>query len=74
MEAQPAIKGLLVKQLIALLVFLIIGFILAAPLLCPGGDVVARYKARLYWRYLADWRGRCTRAHFGSEIIVSIQH
>ncbi|MGH7952839.1 MAG: hypothetical protein ACREFE_13105 [Limisphaerales bacterium] len=58
MEAQPAIRRSLLKELIALLIFLFVCGSLALPLLCVGGDVAGRYKTafvflvfcRMAWR------------------------
>lgn len=47
MQPQPAIKRPVLKKLLALLLFLVIGVSLAFPVLCPGGDVAARYKAAM---------------------------
>jgi hypothetical protein len=44
MQAQPVIKRGLLKQLIALLVFLFVCGSAALPLLCVGGDVLGRIK------------------------------
>ena len=44
MHGQSTIKPGVLKELIALLVFLFVGGTLAFPLLCPGGDVVGRHK------------------------------
>ena len=47
MQAQPAIKRSLLKQLIALLVFVFIAGSAAMPLLCPGGEKIGALKAAL---------------------------
>ena len=47
MQSRSAIKRPLLKELLALLLFLMIGVFLAMPVLCPGGDVAARYKAAI---------------------------
>lgn len=47
MQAQPVIKRVLLKQLIALLVFLLVCGSAALPLLCAGGDVLGRIKTSL---------------------------
>ena len=47
MEAQPAIKRSMLKELIALLVFVFIAGSAALPLLCPGGEKIGALKAAL---------------------------
>jgi hypothetical protein len=47
MEAQPAIKRSMLKELIALLVFVFIAGSAALPLLCPGGEKIGALKATL---------------------------
>jgi len=67
MEAQTVIKRSLLKELIALLVFLFVCGILALPLLCVGGDVAGACKTafvflvfcRLAWqihKHTFHWR------------------
>lgn len=77
MQAHPAIKQGLLKQLIALLVFLFVGGILALPLLCPGGDFAGRYKmafvflvfCRLAWQiYKGTFRFKDYFIYFGLVI------
>jgi hypothetical protein len=47
MQAQPLTKRRLLKELVALLLFLFVGGSVALPLLCPGGEEVGRCKTAL---------------------------
>jgi steroid 5-alpha reductase family enzyme len=47
-ERQPAIKRTLLKQLGALLLFVVVGGALAMPCLCVGGAIAGRYKVILF--------------------------
>jgi hypothetical protein len=48
MTAEPMVKRRRLKELVALLVFLIVGLVTSAPCLCDGGEQAALAKVTLF--------------------------
>ena len=81
MQTQPVTKRRLLKELVALLLFVFVGGSLALPLLCPGGEAVGSCKAafvflvfcRLAWQiYKRTFRFRDYFIYFALVIGLCI--